>query len=771
MAGGPVNITDGPDGERPLFPGRSSLPEQIRRPLRAAVAAYAVLLSSAIISDQPSLSGATSQPRAAQRRAASVAYQFGYTYPGTDQPSGKYVGAEEQASRQRRALRSNDALSFFGRLPPDETAGEGELALQDVTMPHQARRQAVRASAYWIPPRPFWDDGTALEEPTVECRPLVLPDRVQRPRRAASEAYWLRSDVVLADDDSVYPRQVLPERVLGARRAQNEAYWQNQNTVATLVEFEDVRVELRIGLSLPQRAAGPRRAGSAAYGVALSAAQTQDAPPLRTLDLPVARLYSPRRAPAQAYHASLSSLIIDDETTSSLRMQLPVAAPRQRRASADAYALSVRPFWDDGTAHEQPQLELRPLVLPARADGASRAGGDAYWLPNTTQVPEDDPAGNGGGGPGNASSDGFSTPTAFVQVATRARPEAYWMPPNLTDALTSEEGPPLVLRIGLLVPQTAPGARRAGSAAYWQDVLPALGEDDLNVPKTFVSDRQRQSARAVAEAYALYSMPLPPPDEVSENLRALLPERAPGPRRAAADAYELRGVPEVVSDEPQEDQRLVLPERAPGKPRAASSAYDVLVQFAVQDEPQTGTTVQIPERADGARRAPAEAYHTASTFAVTDEPSTASVFFTEAARGPLRTANPSYWFSNELALDEPTIGDEIWPERVYGPRRAPESAYWIVTRELAEELPGDRPRGYQEWLPIHSIRSKGRYGWAPTEGYNIAMGDFRGADAGRQVTGPYQAAAGYVWIPGAQAGNVYVPGAVAGHVEDQTQGG
>lgn len=256
--------------------------------------------------------------------------------------------------------------------------------------------------------------------------------------------------------------------------------------------------------------------------------------------------------------------------------------------------------------------------------------------------------------------------------------------------------------IGLMVPDRAPGPRRAAAVAYIVLTSFVVQSEPHTQAREFPTraDGPRRTANTA------YWLPFPKfvvPDEPEECQRPILPDRAPGPRRAANTAYHI-AASFVVQSEPQTGTTALLPDRAPGPRRTANTAYELAgmtaaLNAAIVPPMELLTGRSWPDIAPGARRAANVAYQVAASFVVQSEPAECQrPVLPDRAPGPRRTANTAYEIPPRLlALDfiEPERSEFriLWPHRAPGPRRAAD--YTILQPPPIPQNVVLRPRNFR----------------------------------------------------------------------------
>jgi hypothetical protein len=316
----------------PIRPGAAAL--------RAVVTAYVVLAVTVpppepgmVAEEQITRRIEPIRPRASPRAAASA-----YEVLSTTVPPADVAPAEEVLFEARRLMPE--------RVPPQARAG---------------------AAAYLITPLFI----IPAEPPLAQFLPGHVPPRA----RAAPQVYWFENrevvaDVAPAEEPLFQPRRLLPERALPRARAALDAYRITTSFVVAEVPTVD------IGVVMPDRAPGPRRAGDRAYAVLVQGFDEE-------LSGDQARGYldlMPRPARRAATHTYWQNnwLVVPPPPEVA-----PFAASMPERARA-ASATAHHAYWLDNllavpeVVPEAPPLELRKVLMPERALRATRAATKAY---------------------------------------------------------------------------------------------------------------------------------------------------------------------------------------------------------------------------------------------------------------------------------------------------------------------------------------------------------------------------------------------------------
>lgn len=228
----------------------------------------------------------------------------------------------------------------------------------------------------------------------------------------------------------------------------------------------------------------------------------------------------------------------------------------------------------------------RRTLIPDRAPGKKRAPNAAYTILRSP-IPAQyirNPSGRG-------RLDVHPRPKR--RAAQTAYAFSYTYP---ADSTTPEE---CVTR-SLFMPNAAPGRRRAANGAYWGGGMQWMGAapqipEDIPLPSVngrLLPDRAPGKKRAPTTAYIVLVSPQIQ-DELAPAegaMRTIMPSVARGPRRAGIDAYKIiaRLVYEDVAEAEEVHHRRLIPVIAYGYKRTAASAYFVF------DTPQIADTTQPP---------------------------------------------------------------------------------------------------------------------------------------------------------------------------------
>lgn len=208
-----------------------------------------------------------------------------------------------------------------------------------------------------------------------------------------------------------------------------------------------------------------------------------------------------------------------------------------------------------------------------------------------------------------------------------------------------------------ILPERAPGPRRAANAAY--QTASTFVVADVAAPQPagrgHVDSRPRPPRRAARSAYAILNG-VPGPDLQSSESR-LIPDRAPGYRRAPNNAYLLGhvGITPPLIDIPEDVlRRTIIPDRAPGYRRAARPAYHIANPVPPADVAPSEVEYHrrlMPDRAPGPRRAPSRAYLIATPPAEPQFP--AARGFIDSRPRPYRRATPwAYHFHYDIQVPD-----------------------------------------------------------------------------------------------------------------------
>jgi len=463
-------------------------------------------------------------------------------------------------------------------------------------------------------------------------------------------------------------------------------------------------------LRLPDRAAPPLRAASAAYDISQRFMIEDEPMPGSTLWLPDRALG--QRAEAVAYEAGPRFHNIDEEFLPGVRW-LPDQARAAPRAPPSAYDV---PCWFQTVITVE--FENLRLGQAYREGGraAARAAATAYQA--LAQFVEPDEV--------QIYRHFVSAPAAFT---LRAPPTSYHVAATfVVPDITAEE-----LRSSFL-PERIPAAARAAALAYGMTVsfvVPDVGivePSELLIGK-LLPEFARAAPRAAFPAYETYCRVVVP-DAMQPlahlvaipNLPARLPQRAGCqaywifstfnvPENFATDTsyktyttYGTRSAPRSAAasywvnsrwpDIDNEPQTLIqqYPSRTPAAARAAASCYVVCQSFEIGDEVQTyrGT---LPERALAARRPAAAIYWIPQRYLqIEDENDTQSVLLPARTPAMPRPAASVFWVDSRFRLDEeflPLPGAAL-PAQAPSARRPGSAAYW-VTNATQGALLGEAP--------------------------------------------------------------------------------
>ncbi len=361
------------------------------------------------------------------------------------------------------------------------------------------------------------------------------------------------------------------------------------------------------------------------------------------------------------------------------------------------------------------QVSIWHALAPARA------AAEAYWLPNRLAgiVPPD-----------LVETIGVCSIDLPIIPPRRAAPAAYDIalrppPPEAVEALPEAAN-------RQLLPERAPGPKRAAAEAYWintsaaQNILTGQVTPPPAALGRLLPDRAPGPLRAAQQAYWIENrlagnVPPPPVEALpTASYRTILPDRAPAAQRAAPEAYWLPNrlagnvPPPVVEDLPPAAYRSVLPKHAPGARRTAASAYWINNRLAgivpptpPEALPSAAYRELLPERAPAARRAADQAYWIDTSFLqniltgrVEPPDATWKVLLPDRAPGALRAGAGAYWIDNRLATpalvpaeDLPSGQRVLLPARPRAAERAAAGAYWIGNRFQIADAPFVDTRG------------------------------------------------------------------------------
>jgi len=355
------------------------------------------------------------------RRAAAVAYLILATFV---KPAVAEVPVELQShlfpdSTRVRQARTHEAYyRFFSQKTGGADFLGEELRRKELPEAAPGPRRAAN-TAYWFPSR-LEDLFAEILETPVELQRRDVSERAPGPSRTANDAYWIPSRLtdffaVVAELPVELQRQDFPEV---ARRKRSDAHFRFFSIKAggpELIELEQRRREF------PEAAPGPRRAANTAY-------------------------WFPSR------QEDLFAEVIPVEV---FRRELPEIARGAPRAAAQAY-------WIDQTrlaieVVEVP-LELQRRHLPERAPSPQRAANDAYWIDPNRLIIE-------------------VVGELPVELQTRIFPDiprrrhttqdAYFRYFSIVSGFDDALPEGQILQDIWLLPDQAPGPRRAASTAYW----------------------------------------------------------------------------------------------------------------------------------------------------------------------------------------------------------------------------------------------------------------------------------------------------------------
>lgn len=472
------------------------------------------------------------------------------------------------------------------------------------------------------------------------------------------------------------------------RRRTNTApwAWDFQSRNPDLINAPRAPIEPNTRL-FPNKAPGYRRAASYAYELAYRRYQplefTEDIEPKSAGAATQGRRDLPTRAPGrkagrQAYEIRAFKIegFAEPEELLQERRRLPDRTHRTRLAGRDAYV--IQSFQVDLFTNEDELLRSRDAITRS-APGYRRASRDAYALPNYevdlyqgSDSPSTKP-------PGQALFPDRQIVEDRAQYPER-RQRRKVLPGRAAAPVVFPDSDEL-LGARSLLPQSAPGPRRANRTSYGLQNNPAglyapaapTEFEELLGSRGLLPNLAPGARRAARDAYKLlnnqadlYAPPLPPDDievfmartlfqdrvqprrrrhrrkfwpgapqatQIAEGaLFPLLPERTFPYRRAARQAYQLDPtLVEFYADQkPVEILGMLLPDRGLPRLRAAREAYQLapsLVEFYGDHVPEEVTQRLLPSRAPGRARAASRAYELRNS-----EPAFLGIFVPPATR-------------------------------------------------------------------------------------------------------------------------------------------
>ena len=344
-------------------------------------------------------------------------------------------------------------------------------------------------------------------------------------------------------------------------------YWRFQRAVQSINSGSKSSTYAAVGTNTPRTVHHVRtvRTAASAYSI-LSGVPPADAvvetPPPFAAEM--GRPFPARRSASSAYSIAASFVPADPPCPGV--QAITNAAPGAIRSSRTAYAIASTFVPADPPCPGQ-------QLLPDSAPSARRNANTTYWVNTsftTPEVAESMPPGQ------QALTDRVYRPYYNAE-------QWRWHYRLATLSVDDPtEGKPVM-------PSTAPGARRAGSTAYWREpLLPDFLVDAPTPGKPQISDISRPYLRTANVAYWRHNqLPIAELGDPTFPWQRAITDRAPGRQRAANHVYwiwEYYNQPFDVN--PPEGLLARLPDRAPGARRTAVSAYDVAMKAQIADAPQ-----------------------------------------------------------------------------------------------------------------------------------------------------------------------------------------